>query len=68
VQGVVERFKQTEPKVIISVNAVYYNGKIHDVLSKLNEITSQLSTVQKVVVIPFLAQASSTFPHGVTNW
>lgn len=71
ITGIVERFKQTEPKVIVSVNAVFYNGKTHCMMSKLEQITSELSsTVKKVIVIPFLDNSSSTniFPSSVTNW
>ena len=67
-QGVVERFKQTEPKVVISVNAVYYNGKTHCMMSKLEQITKELITVQKVIVIPFIADHDISFPEGVANW
>lgn len=37
-QSVVERFKQISPKVIFSVSSVYYNGKKHDHVAKLNEV------------------------------
>ncbi len=67
-QGVVERFKQTEPKVVISVNAVFYNGKIHCMMSKLEQITKELTTVQKVIVIPFIAEHIVSFPATATNW
>lgn len=33
--GVLERFQQIQPKLLISVNAVRYNGKLHDHMSKL---------------------------------
>ena len=38
VTGVLERFSQIGPKVLVSVNAVYYNGKTHDHLEKLEQV------------------------------
>jgi len=37
-QGVLDRFSQIQPKVIFSVNAVHYNGKVHDHLNKLENV------------------------------
>ena len=39
-QGVLERFSQIKPKVILSVNAVHYNGKIHDHMQKLQQVVA----------------------------
>lgn len=65
----VERFKQTEPKVVISVNAVYYNGKIHKIQEKLDSILAELSTVNHVVVIPFYLEAGEPLtPFHQENW
>ena len=33
-----DRFAQIEPRVIFSVNAVVYNGKVHDHMTKLKEV------------------------------
>lgn len=35
-KGVLDRFSQVKPKMLFSVNAVVYNGKVHDHLEKLN--------------------------------
>lgn len=40
VKGVLERFTQIEPRIIFSVNAVHYNGKVHDHMQKLSEVVS----------------------------
>ncbi|XP_059174105.1 acetoacetyl-CoA synthetase-like [Physella acuta] len=54
VVGVLERFTQIQPKLIISVNAVHYNGKIHGHLDKLEQVVRGLPDLLKVVVIPFV--------------
>ncbi|KAF9782823.1 acetoacyl-CoA synthetase [Thelephora terrestris] len=43
-QGVLERFDQVRPKLILSVDAVVYNGKIHPHLPKLSTLLSGLFT------------------------
>eukprot|EP01134_Creolimax_fragrantissima_P004677 CFRG4677T1 len=59
VSGVLDRFAQVAPKLLISVNAVHYNGKVHDHLAKLKQVVSGLESLTKIVVIPFVT--TSTF-------
>jgi acetoacetyl-CoA synthetase len=58
-QGVLERFVQIEPKVLISVNAVRYNGKVHPHEPKLREVVRGLGPNTKVVIVPYLDEADS---------
>ncbi len=59
VQGVVDRFAQIEPKVVISAEGYFYNGKAHDCLGKLKDILAQLPSVEKVIVVPYTREAPS---------
>jgi len=54
VQGVLDRFGQIEPKVLITVDGYRYNGKAIDVRAKLAEITGRLPSLERVVMVPFL--------------
>ncbi|ESN93803.1 hypothetical protein HELRODRAFT_103160 [Helobdella robusta] len=54
VSGVLERFSQIKPKLIFSINAVTYNGKQHDHLEKLFQVTQGLPDLVCVVVVPYL--------------
>jgi acetoacetyl-CoA synthetase len=54
VQGVLDRFGQIEPTVLLSVDGYWYGGKRIDVLGKLGEIVKQLPSVKRVAVIPYL--------------
>lgn len=49
-----ERFTQIKPKIIFSVNAVHYNGKVHDHVAKLRAVTQGLEDLEKIVVINFV--------------
>jgi acetoacetyl-CoA synthetase len=53
VQGVLDRFGQIEPKVLIGANGYFYNGKCHDSLEKLAKIGEQLPTVTRLIVVPY---------------
>jgi acetoacetyl-CoA synthetase len=52
VHAVLDRVQQIEPAVLFCDNAAYYNGKIHDVESKVHEIVRGLPDLQAVVVFP----------------
>ncbi|MCB1915328.1 MAG: AMP-binding protein, partial [Rhodocyclaceae bacterium] len=66
VQGVLDRFGQTEPRVLVAVDGYHYNGKIVDCRAKLAEIAGQLPSLQRVVVVPYVHQQPdiSGIPHG----
>jgi len=55
VQGVLDRFGQIEPKVLIGVDGYYYNGKVHETLPRLVEIERQLPTLKKMMVVSHVA-------------
>jgi acetoacetyl-CoA synthetase len=64
VQGVLDRFGQIEPKVLITVDGYRYNGKAIDVRAKLAEITGRLPSLERVVMVPFLEPAPEAGPLG----
>ena len=53
VNGVLDRFGQIEPKVMIAVDGYFYNGKTHDICDKVAEIANNLPTVQRVLIVPY---------------
>jgi acetoacetyl-CoA synthetase len=59
VQGVVDRFGQIEPKVLFAVDGYWYNGKKIDCREKLREITGQLKSIQRTVIVPYLEASSA---------
>src|SRR5690348_2088689 len=52
VKGVLDRFGQIEPKVLVLADGYFYNGKAFDCLDKAREILLQLPSVKRVVVAP----------------
>jgi len=53
VQGVLDRFGQIEPKVLFATDGYFYNGKTIDTVDRLKEISRNLPSVEKVVVVPY---------------
>jgi acetoacetyl-CoA synthetase len=56
VQGVLDRFGQIEPKVLITCDGYWYNGKAIDLADKLAAIVQRLPTVERVIVVPYLGR------------
>jgi acetoacetyl-CoA synthetase len=56
VQGVLDRFGQIAPKVLVACDGYYYNGKAVDIFDKLVEIVAQLPSVHDVIVVPYLGR------------
>jgi acetoacetyl-CoA synthetase len=54
VQGVLDRFGQIEPKVLLCVDGYYYAGKSIDTLARIEEVVRRLPALEKVVVVPYL--------------
>lgn len=55
VKGVVDRFAQIQPKLLFTADGYSYQGQAHDSLEKIRAIQRELPSLEKVVVIPYLA-------------
>jgi len=52
-QGVLDRFGQIEPKVLIAADGYFYGGKLIDVMPRVREVVQQLPSVTRTVIIPY---------------
>jgi acetoacetyl-CoA synthetase len=57
VQGVLDRFSQIRPRVLITVDSYCYNDKVIPILDKVAAIVERLPSIEKVIVIPYVQQA-----------
>jgi acetoacetyl-CoA synthetase len=57
INGVMDRFGQIEPTVLFSADGYFYNGKTCDSLERLREITGQIASLKRVVVVPLVEKA-----------
>lgn len=67
-QGVLERFNQIAPSVLFSVEAVVYNGKVHDHLAKVTQVVKGLGYLKKVVIVPFVQKKNDIDISEIPNW
>ena len=58
-QGVIDRFGQIEPKVLIAAAGYRYAGKQLDLTDKLNEILPQLPSLERLVIVPYSRDEAS---------
>jgi acetoacetyl-CoA synthetase len=67
VDGVVDRFGQTTPTVLVAADGYRYGGKSFDCLARIAEVAAQLPSVKRTVVVGVLNDAPdvSGIPNGV---
>ena len=57
VDGVLDRFTQIEPTVLVAADGYTYGGGSHDRRGPLAEVVAALPTLHRVVVVPFLEES-----------
>ncbi|OUW60683.1 MAG: acetoacetate--CoA ligase [Pelagibacterales bacterium MED-G40] len=53
VEGVIDRFLQIEPRILITCDYYYYNGKKINILQKVDEILKKIPSIEKVLVFSY---------------
>ena len=53
VDGVIERFAQIKPKVLITVDRYYYNGKEINVIERLPPILRKIKSIKNVIIVNY---------------
>ncbi|KAJ1971827.1 hypothetical protein H4R35_005032, partial [Dimargaris xerosporica] len=59
--GVLDRFAQIKPTVLVSVNAIVYNDKVYDHLAKVQTVVAGLPEIKRMVLVPFVASHSQDY-------
>jgi acetoacetyl-CoA synthetase len=54
-RGVLDRFQQIEPKVLLAVDGYVYGGKVYDRREVLARLQAQLPTLERTILIPAVA-------------
>ncbi|WP_425523479.1 acetoacetate--CoA ligase [Jiella flava] len=66
-RGVLDRFGQIEPKLLVACDGYFYAGKAIDIADKLGPISEKLAPA-RTIVVPYLgdgARAAASAHHGV---
>ncbi len=53
-EGVLDRFAQIRPRVLVAADASIYAGKRHDLMPRVRGIASRLEAIERVIVAPRL--------------
>lgn len=62
VQGVLDRFLQSRPKVLLAADGYLYNGKRIGCLAKVAEIAAQLPSLECLVIVSYAGDDASLAP------
>ncbi len=67
IKGVLDRFGQTEPKVIFTADGYFFKGKPIDSLERIAGIIENIPSIEKVVVTPYINEKPdiSNLPNAV---
>jgi acetoacetyl-CoA synthetase len=57
VQGVLDRFSQIDPAILVAADGYGYAGRTHDCLERLAAIAGALPRLQQVIVVPYISDA-----------
>jgi acetoacetyl-CoA synthetase len=57
IQGVLDRFGQIAPKVLVCADGYRYNGQRFDSLERVREIVAAIPAIERVVVVPYLEES-----------
>jgi acetoacetyl-CoA synthetase len=56
-RGILDRFGQIEPRILIACDGYYYNGKVIDISAKIAAVAAKLPTVGHLLFINYIEQA-----------
>ena len=54
VEGVLDRFGQIRPKILLTTDGYWYNGKAINISKKVIDVVKALPSLQKIVIAPLL--------------
>jgi len=65
VRGILDRFKQIQPKFLISINGYYFKGKKYNNIDKITSVFKSIDTVKQLILIESLDIPK---PKGYISW
>lgn len=68
--AVVDRFSQTQPRVLLTCNGVYYNGRVHDHLEKTNQVLQSCLFIESVIQLDYISNGAREidWKGNIINW
>ena len=66
--GIIDRFGQSEPVVLLCCDGYGYGGKVHDCLLRLGELLDRLPSVRHAIVISYRGEAAIPADPRLIGW
>ena len=65
IEGVIDRFEQIEPKILIATNGYLYNGKLIDRTEEIKTISKRLTSLEHVLIVEYITSTkdNNTFTN-----
>ncbi len=63
IDGVIDRFGQSRPKVLVMSAGYKYGDKYFDMIPRIKEITKEIDSIEKVIVVNFLGEEIQKQDH-----
>ncbi|MBN3036580.1 MAG: acetoacetate--CoA ligase [Bacteroidales bacterium] len=68
VHGIVDRLKQTEPRVIFAADGYYYKGVAFDVQGKIRKILGEISCIEYAIMLDFTGKLNMRSIPNALSW
>ena len=67
IKGIMDRFGQIQPKVLVAADGYYFKGKPLSCLERVAGIMEQIPSIEKLVVVPYISESPdiSSLPKAV---
>ena len=65
IHGVVDRFKQIDPKVLITSDYYFYNGKKINIIEKVDSILKEIPSIKKTIVFAYKKNKKSKIKNFI---
>tara|TARA_Y100001968_G_C19440992_1_gene762496 strand:- start:53 stop:1999 length:1947 start_codon:yes stop_codon:yes gene_type:complete len=65
IEGVIDRFEQIEPKILVATNGYLYNGKLIDRVEEIKTISKRLTSLEHILIVEYVISPKDidSFPN-----
>ena len=62
-EGIIDRFGQCTPKILITTNGYIYGGKKYDISAKVKNISERIPSIKKIINIKYINNINIDYDH-----
>ena len=67
-QGVIDRFGQVEPSILVVANGYNYNGKVFGLEEKINGVLETIDSIKNVICINFVSVSCNLIHNSIISY